>query len=473
MDKINWNIINSYFKTIQNNLVNHQIDSYIMFVMKQIPKVIRQFNPITSYYDNNETRLDVIIGATLDKNNNIINDGKGVYFSKPVLNEYIKQKNDKGETVITNKLKQLYPNEARLKNLTYGINIYIDVFVVLNDKKYKYVKTNEDEFQWVLIDNEEFSNNIPEKFNLGNIPVMLRSKLCVLNNLPKDIVFEMGECKYDQGGYFIIDGKEKVLISQERQTENKIFIRKGRKDDYYLFQSNIRSSPEDKFQPARMTKLNVLKEKINRKKVDNLSFYEKNYQDPNVALLYNEDDKVTNLIEEGTIRIIIPKIRGNNEFDHNLPLFIIFRALGISSDKDILQYIIGDVNHPNNQQYLNVLKHSIKDAQGIYTQKEAFMYLSKLLPSNIQNKSEQFIFIYILDILQNHFIPHITENLEIKAHYLGYMVKEILDCYLGISEETDKDSYIYKRVDLSGFLVGTIFRDLYFRYRNNIETYFK
>ena len=97
------------------------------------------------------------------------------------------------------------------------------------------------------------------------------------------------------------------------------------------------------------------------------------------------------------------------------------------------------------------------------------MYLSKLLPSNIQNKSEQFIFIYILDILQNHFIPHITENLEIKAHYLGYMVKEILDCYLGISEETDKDSYIYKRVDLSGFLVGTIFRDLYFRYRNNIE----
>ena len=59
--------------------------------------------------------------------------------------------------------------------------------------------------------------------NLGQIPIMLKSKLCVLNNLPGNTCFDMGECKYDQGGYFIIDGKEKVLIAQERQTENKIF----------------------------------------------------------------------------------------------------------------------------------------------------------------------------------------------------------------------------------------------------------
>ena len=97
---------------------------------------------------------------------------------------------------------------------------------------------------------------------------MLKSKLCVLNEMPKNIAFEMGECKYDQGGYFIIDGKEKVLIAQERQTENKLFIRKGREEDYYLFQSNIRSSPEDKFQPARMTKINILKERIKHKNLN-------------------------------------------------------------------------------------------------------------------------------------------------------------------------------------------------------------
>ena len=64
-EKIIWNIIDSYFKTIKNNLVNHHIDSYNMFVMEQIPKVIRQFNPITSYYDNNEVRLDIIIGGSI------------------------------------------------------------------------------------------------------------------------------------------------------------------------------------------------------------------------------------------------------------------------------------------------------------------------------------------------------------------------------------------------------------------------
>ena len=60
----------------------------------------------------------------------------------------------------------------------------------------------------------------------------------------------MGECKYDQGGYFIIDGKEKYCT---RKTNGKQISRKGREEDYYLFQSNIRSSPEDNW-PARMTK---------------------------------------------------------------------------------------------------------------------------------------------------------------------------------------------------------------------------
>ena len=61
-DKIIWNIIDSYFKTIKNNLVNHQIDSYNMFVMEQLPKVIRQFNPITNYYNDNQVKLDIFIG---------------------------------------------------------------------------------------------------------------------------------------------------------------------------------------------------------------------------------------------------------------------------------------------------------------------------------------------------------------------------------------------------------------------------
>ena len=72
----------------------------------------------------------------------------------------------------------------------------------------------------------------------------------------------MGECQYDQGGYFIIDGKEKVIVAQERQIENKIYINDvAKKDDRFKIISEIRSAPEHKFQPARITKLFIFKEK--------------------------------------------------------------------------------------------------------------------------------------------------------------------------------------------------------------------
>ena len=125
-----------------------------------------------------------------------------------------------------------------------------------------------------------------------------------------------------------------------------------------------------------------------------------------------------------------------------MTLFIIFRALGIESDKEILQYIVHDIENPNMERYMNILRSSIKDSQGVKTQKEAFLYLQEKLPQ-IKNKSDKFKLIYVLDILQNHFIPHIVGSLSMKAHYLGYMVREILDVYLGINQETDKDSYIF------------------------------
>ena len=107
MNNFTWKIIDSYFKTITNNLVNHQIDSYNMFVMEQIPKVIRQFNPITTYYEKNNDKLEIIIGGTIDDNFNIINNGKGVYISKPIQTYYKKEKNDKNEMVITQKINCL------------------------------------------------------------------------------------------------------------------------------------------------------------------------------------------------------------------------------------------------------------------------------------------------------------------------------------------------------------------------------
>ena len=85
----------------------------------------------------------------------------------------------------------------------------------------------------------------------------------------KFIDFENKDCTYDNGGYFIINGSEKVIVAQERQTENKLFIIKNKATDDNIIETEIRSMPHDKFQPARITKLCILKEKPSHRIINN------------------------------------------------------------------------------------------------------------------------------------------------------------------------------------------------------------
>ena len=99
----------------------------------------------------------------------------------------------------------------------------------------------------------------------------------------------------DYSAICLIDGKEKVIVAQERQIENKLYTNIKPKGPRYKIISEIRSTPEDKFQPARITKTVLLREKIQRGNV---------------------------IINENTLRVIIPQSNGE------IPLFIVYRALG-------------------------------------------------------------------------------------------------------------------------------------------------
>jgi len=82
---------------------------------------------------------------------------------------------------------------------------------------------------------------------------------------------------------------------------------------------------------------------------------------------------------------------------------------------------------------------------------------------------EETEFKYIYNILYNWVFPHMgTNNLLDKAKFLGYMTRQLLLTRLGILQPTDRDDYRYKRIDVSGFLISQIFRDLYFRIKNEI-----
>ena len=131
-------------------------------------------------------------------------NGEKIYYGKPIIYENQQQ-------------KFMYPNEARLRNMTYGVTIHYDVDI-------EYEIRNEDG-KIELIEAPPL-----EKIYFGKFPIMLKSNLCILEKLTPDMCYSVGECKEDYGGYFIIDGKEKVIIPQEKFGNNMIYTRKMKND---------------------------------------------------------------------------------------------------------------------------------------------------------------------------------------------------------------------------------------------------
>ena len=437
MDTINWdtdiwNIVHSYFQNINNYLSSHQINSYNTFLDTNISKTIRQFNPIVLPYnkvidpvtgkstEDYELELRITIGGSTNENNDVINDGSSIYIGKPIIQE-IKYTNT--DPVLYR--KTLYPNEARLKNITYKCAIKANVFIEF------YIRNDEGELK------RDIPPKLFEKVTItNNLPIMLQSKICSLAGLSGTSLRIMGECEYDQGGYFIIDGKEKVIVAQERQIENKLYITRKKDGERYKYITDIRSAPENKLQPARITKCMVL----------------------------NATKSMKESIENNVIRLSIPNINGE------VPICIVFRALGIISDYDICSTIVDNFDQTISLKLLELLQPSIREGIVINNQADALEFLeSKIstafMTSNIAKHKRKH---FLANIMKDYLLPHCGTDNYTKAYYLGHMVKETLYALLEIKKPTDRDSYLYKRVDISGFLISAIFRDLYFRVKNKL-----
>ena len=123
--------------------------------------------------------------------------GDRLYYGKPMIYD------DK-------RFHYMYPNEARLRNMTYGFSIHYDVDI---------------EFTIITDGTETHKELTIPKVLLGRFPLMLQSDFCILKGLTREARFNMGECRNDPGGYFIIDGKEKVIVSQEKFGNNMLYIK--------------------------------------------------------------------------------------------------------------------------------------------------------------------------------------------------------------------------------------------------------
>ena len=392
-----WDILDKYFidnKSIDSisPLVKHQIDSYNKFINTTLPQIIAGFNPIK--ITTKQTEVDNKIQKI---NINVLN---------PSLTKPIYQLPDGTQTIMT-------PYIARMNNLTYSSSLYVNVHVVI-----EYL--NEEN---ITVKIDKYVNNV----YIGKIPIMVRSTACVLHQVPGLGDNDNNECRYDYGGYFIVNGNEKVLIMQDRINENDtlVFAPNNNSDGLY---AEIRSMSDSIYLPPKTTSLNM----------------------------------------SGKLNHMGRSIRLNTSFIRSeIPVFIMFRALGIISDKEIIQHIVYDLENKDNQRIISQLMACCDDASDIHTQEQAEDVLIKIMTG--VNKTTNNATKILRDNIINDFLPHVGRNYRRKALYLGFMIRKMIRIYLGYDNYDNRDSYMNKRIDSPGILLSNLFRQCYGKMSKEIK----
>ncbi len=390
---IDWDIIDKYFNDNPNVLVSHHLDTYNDFFNQGLKNIFKERNPITILKQQDPQTRDFRLVCELYLGGR---DGDKIYYGKPIIYD-------------DNNTHFMFPNEARLRNMNYGFSVHYDVDVVFKIKLSDDPNASPEEHTMTL-----------DKIFLGRFPIMLMSNMCVLQGMDREARFHVGECKNDPGGYFIVDGKEKVVVCQEKFADN-ILIVKDKVNDLYSHAAEIRSVSEDASKPIRTTGVRL------------------------VAPIPTQRNK--------QIVVNIPNVR------KPMPLFIVFRALGIISDKDIIQACLLDLD--KNENYMELFIPSIHDANFIFDQDVALKYIATFTKGKTVS--------HVLDILMNYFLPHIGElNFRDKALFLGHMVFKMLRVATKEEKPTDRDSFAFKRIETTGKLMYDLFKEYYTIMQRNI-----
>ena len=310
--------------------------------------------------------------------------------------------------------KLMFPHEARLRNFTYAANMTVDMNI-------KYIVRN-----GPALDSEQtFYKTLP-KIHIGKLPIMLKSSICVLEQYNHIPTAASGECSMDAGGYFIINGSEKTCLGQERAAENLVqCFNISRNNSKWSWMAEIKSVPDFKcISPKQISMLVATK---------------------------------NNGFGNG-LHLQIPRIKAP------IPLFIVFRALGVITDRDICQRIVLDVDAEKNKQMIIALRGSVVEGNKHLTQEEALKYVTSnamYTPLNMDKetgarKKREFT----VDVLNNDLFPHCQTPIQ-KIHFLGYMANCLLRCSFGLEATDDRDSYVNKRIDLTGTLLNNLFRNYF------------
>lgn len=391
-------IINACFRNKHlRRLVEHQVESYNDFITYQVPKTISMFNPVR-----------ICSEQDFDKETNAYRLEMFVTYEN--FNIYRAQIHE-----LNGATKSMFPQEARDRNFTYAGDMTVDLnikFVVRSGKMLESIHT---------------FNKVLPNIHIGKMPIMLKSCICILEqykHIPHNIT---GECSMDSGGYFIVNGSEKTVIGQERAAENLVqCFNISKNNSKWSWLAEIKSVPDYKcISPKQLS----------------LTIATKNNGFGNGLWLQ------------------IPRLK------NPLPLFVVFRALGVISDEDICKQIVLNTTHERSIAIMSCLQGSIVESNKLLTQecaiKQVIANVMFTTPANIDKDTGAAMKRkFAIEVLANDLFPH-CHTTEQKIYFLGYMANCLIKCSLGWEEVSDRDSFVNKRIDLTGVLLNNLFRNYF------------
>lgn len=350
------------------NLVRQHIESFNYFIEKEIKEIVQ---------------ANDIIDSDIDRN-----------FYLRYLNIRVEK-----PTMIENMVEQIiYPQECRIRDITYAGNIYVDI---------EYIKNKE-----VII---------KKNISMGKMPIMIRSSKChltthmlnskiIMNERQKNLInYKTQECIYDNGGYFIIKGVEKVIHIQEQQSKNRIIIEMGKNG---LYTSMTSSSIKHK------NKTNVI--------YKNDKFYIQN-----------------------TI------------FIEDVPIVLVLKTLGLNTDEEIVSYI--------GKEGVELMELSFGEVyeKDIYTETDALIELSKFIKLKSDDNKE----IKVKSILAEKLFPNIKidDDLKNKGICLCLMIRKLILAKQNLLKPDDKDYLGNKRFELAGQLLSILFEDTFKKFNFELK----
>lgn len=345
-------VLAKYYFT-QDKIVQHHIDSFNKFLDTGLQKIINEQQIIETDIEGTCLKL-----------------GK-IRVENPVVKE------------ADGAIERLHPNEARLRNLSYSAPLFLEMTVV------KEGQDTQDE---------------PIEANIGQLPIMLKSKVCNLVDMTDEEKISDGEDPLDCGGYFIVGGTERVVMTLEDLAPNKILTEYGERYG-------------DKIEVAK-----VFSQK-------------RGYR----ALVVVERGR------KSLLEVSFPSITGRLNF------ITLIRALGIVTDQDIVTAVSTD------PEIVKFMLENLDEAE-VETMHEAIEKIGLRVAAGQAREYQIKRANYVLD---RYLLPHLGDKPEdriSKANFLARMAESCFELALGKRDEDDKDHYSNKRLKLAGDLMEDLFR---------------